>query len=76
MAAGQMGLACDWVGEDRVELTDAGWAQTDRIGFIIFRKLIFSAKQIQKKSRKCFEHENHPENPRDRLDDGEQGFFR
>jgi hypothetical protein len=49
MAAGQMGLACGWVGEDRVELTDTGWAQTDRIGFIIFRKLIFSAKQIQKK---------------------------
>jgi hypothetical protein len=43
-----MGLACGWVGEDRVELTDVGWAQTDRIGFIIFQKLFFSAKQIQK----------------------------
>jgi hypothetical protein len=48
-----MGLACGWVGEDRVELTDAGWAQTDRIGFIIFRKLFFS---VQNKFRKNLEN--------------------
>jgi hypothetical protein len=44
-----MGLACGWVGEDRVELTDAGWAQTDRIGFIIFRKLFFQCKTNSEK---------------------------